>query len=88
MSSAEANTADHSNPSEMLTEEHVNSALNETAVSAAGKSSPGNKDISPLIPTGGSSSPERKGTPPPSRDMQIHLDMPGKHDPKRPPTVN
>ena len=88
MSSAEGYTADHSNQSEMLTEEHVNSAFNEVAVSAAGKSSPGNKDVSPLIPTGGSSSPERKGTPPPSRDMWIHLDMSGKHDLKRPPTVN
>ena len=77
MLSAEGNTADHSNPSEMLTEEQVNSALNESAVSVAGKSSPGNKDVSPLIPTEGSSLPERKGTPPP-----------GKHDLKRPPTVN
>ena len=48
MSSAEGNTADNSNPSEILTEEHINSALNEAAVSAAGKSSPGNKDISPF----------------------------------------
>ena len=89
MSSAEGNIANNSNPSEMLTEEHVNAALNEASVSAAGKSSPGNKDVSPIIPTtGGSSSPERKGTPPASRDMRIHLDMPGKHDPKRPPTIN
>ena len=89
MSSAEGNIADNSNPSGMLTEEHVNSALNEASVSVAGKSSPGNKDVSPIIPTtGGSSSPEKKGTLPASRDMCIHLDMPGKHDPKRPPTVN
>ena len=89
MSSAEGNIANNSNPSEMLTEEHVNSALNKASVSAAGKSSPGNKDVSPIIPTtGGSSSPERKGTPPASSDMCIHLDMPGKHDLKRPPTVN
>ena len=88
MLSAEDNTADNSNPSEMLTEEHVNSALNEAAVSAAGKSSPGNKDVSPLITTGESSSLERKGTPPASRDMCIHLDIPGKHDLKKPPTVN
>ena len=89
MSSVEGNIVDNSNPSEMLTEEHVNSALNEASVSAAGKSSPGNKDISPIIPTtGGSSSPERKGTPPALRDMHIHLDMPEKHDPKRPPTLN
>ena len=53
MSSAEGNIADNSNPSGMLTEEHVNSALNEASVSVAGKSSPGNKDVSPIIPTTG-----------------------------------
>ena len=85
--------------SQGLNEERVNSTFIATAAvsnnisssqTVPGKSSPKMITVTPVKNTDASSPEKKQGpsSPSPSRDMRVHLEMPGNHNPQSAPTVN
>ena len=85
--------------SQGLNEEHVNSTFIATAAvsnnisssqTGPGKSSPKMITVTSVKTTDASSceNKHRPSSPSPSRDMRVHLEMPGNHNPKSALTVN